>query len=142
MTTDPIQEARELLRDFPTAYMCRVGLLPALINEAERWQAIAIEEKASKMDGVCEYRTQHEWCDKEKKVCDGWPYMFPECPIQNTWRERAISELEAEAPSWKKIGPVEQAAIELIIAYSAHDADQDGVTEAKKVLWKLLEGTA
>lgn len=142
--TDPIQEARALLARSASEYAIpdvmgamALELLPVLITEAERWRAMAIEEKASKMDtiddGACEYRTRHEWCNKEQKICDGWPYMFLECPIQDAWRARATAELAAESSSWRKIGPGEEKAIAWAIELM-------GDCEAASVLRKLLGG--
>lgn len=136
MTTGPIQQTHELLegsiRTFvrdcqpdeddeslraALYYLMKLGeKCDTLIAEAERWQAMAIGERA--------HRVAYE----------------NNVPLSE-YRDRAMCyaarELRAESSSWRKIGPVERVALEIATGDRPLTDDIFYLDKLKK----LLEGT-
>ena len=115
--------------DIPMEDICALrNLLPILITEAERWRAMAIEERTHRVAyennvPLSEYR--------DRATC------------------YAARELRAESSSWRKIGLVEKEAIETAIGLMKDcnhfpgeiDYSTADFNEEIAVLKKLLEGT-
>lgn len=149
MTADPIQEVREFFRNSIEPFIrdcqpeeddesLRSALYylikqkekhSVLIAEVERWQAIAIEELArSLVIHPDTWDNLYEMIQHPKTNAHSRDY----------YRKQAASELAVEASSWKKIGPEEKIALEIVVGDRPLT---DDIFYMEKIR-KLLEGVA